>query len=329
MVVGQGGSEVEDFTRMTEGEVRRWLWLRAVEWTGFPAFVSQPLVPIMFIFFPWYWVVAAVLVSGVLWALGRYSFVNVTIATIAGTFVIFAKWPCTLGAAIYLFLHHQPVAAVIAALWPLLSGFVSIPGKIGIIELAFAERIGTVPPASRQPILSDAVDLTAGDEGMKGQHNTMEGDARVQSSPGGAYHPSMAVAQDQGGRLESLRKAAEQGDAQAQYNIGVCYDDGMGVAQDDAEAVKWYRKAAEQGDVDALSVLGVCYELGSGVRQSRAAAADCYYKAGLGYVAKGDEENALLCYDRLVALNPPENRYGPAAFLAARLRTQIDGESRR
>lgn len=133
------------FANWTEAQVKRWLWLRAVEWAAFPAYVSQPLVPIMFIFFPWYWVIATVVVLGILWSLIRYSYVNVTIANIACILVVWAKWPCAIGSTIYLFLHHQPIPGLVALLWPLLGGFIGVPGKVGVIELAFAKRIGFVP----------------------------------------------------------------------------------------------------------------------------------------------------------------------------------------
>jgi hypothetical protein len=142
--VGNRGKKMK-FTNWTEAEIKRWLWLRAVEWAAFPAYVSQPLVPIMFIFFPWYWVIATVVTIGIIWSLIRYSYVNVTIATVACLVVVWAKWPSAIGSSIYLFLHHQPVPAIIALAWPLLGGFVGVPGKIGVIELAFAKRIGFVP----------------------------------------------------------------------------------------------------------------------------------------------------------------------------------------
>jgi len=98
----------------------------------------------MFIFFPWYWVVAVVLMLDVLWSLFRYRYVNVSIATFACFFVGWAKWPCAIGSAIYLSLHHQPVPAFIALAWPLLAELICIPGKVGVIELAFAKKIGFV-----------------------------------------------------------------------------------------------------------------------------------------------------------------------------------------
>jgi hypothetical protein len=133
------------FPNWTDTEIRRWLWLRAVEWNAFPSYSSQPLVPIMFIFFPWYLVIATVLALNILWTAMRYSYVNVAISKNAAYFVYFAKWPLTIGSAIYLFLHHELIPALIALAWPWLAGFVGIPGKIGVIELALAKKIGFVP----------------------------------------------------------------------------------------------------------------------------------------------------------------------------------------
>lgn len=129
----------------SDEEVKRWIWLRAVEWAALPAFVSQPLAPILIIFFPWYWVLVTVVALGFLWCALRYLFVSVTIAKAASLFVSWFKWPAAIGSALYLFSHHAPVPAVIALLWPLFGGFVGIPGKVGVIELAFAKKIGFIP----------------------------------------------------------------------------------------------------------------------------------------------------------------------------------------
>jgi hypothetical protein len=133
------------YTYFTEDEVKRWLFLRAIEWNAFPSFATQPLVPIMFIFFPWYLVITIVLALNILWSAIRYSYINVAISKNAVYFASFAKWPLTIGSAIYLFLNHQPIPALVALAWPWLAGYVCVPGKIGVIELALAKKIGFVP----------------------------------------------------------------------------------------------------------------------------------------------------------------------------------------
>lgn len=126
-------------------EIQRWLLLRAIEWNAFPAFASQPLVPIAFLLFSWYWVIATVVVLNILWSGIRYSYVNITAANVACLFVVWAKWPFSIGSAIYLFIHLQFVPGLIALFWPWLAGHIPPPGKIGVTELAFAKKIGYVP----------------------------------------------------------------------------------------------------------------------------------------------------------------------------------------
>ena len=132
------------FADWTDAEIQRWLWLRAIEWNVFPAFASQPLVPIMFLLFSWYWVIAAVVVVNILWSGIRYSYVNITAARVACRIVTLAKWPFAIGSAIYLFINSEIVPGLIALLWPLLAGLIPPSGKIGVVELAFAKKLGYV-----------------------------------------------------------------------------------------------------------------------------------------------------------------------------------------
>ena len=131
-----------DFEDYTEEEIQRWLWLRAVEWCGFPAYLSQIFAPILFIFFPWWQVVLAILFVGLCWCSVRYWFVTATISNLACLAVVWLKWPVALGSSIYLFADHQPLAGVIAIIWPLVAALTTPPGKVGIIELKLARNIG-------------------------------------------------------------------------------------------------------------------------------------------------------------------------------------------
>lgn len=130
----------------TDEEIRRWLWLRAIEWGAFPAYVSQPIVPILFVFYPWYFVVLGVAALGFIWCLVRYSFVSARLAGAVVIPVVWLKWPAAIGSSIYLFIHHQPAAGVVALVWPLVAAFTCLPAKVGVIELTFAKKIGFVSP---------------------------------------------------------------------------------------------------------------------------------------------------------------------------------------
>jgi hypothetical protein len=130
----------------TESEIQRLLWLRAVEWANWPSFLTQPLVPILFIFLWWPYVLAGVLVLDVLWASIRYSYVNMQLANVGALFVVWLKWPATISAAIYLCIQGRYITGIFALIWPWLAGLVCLPAKIGQIELAFAKKIGYVDP---------------------------------------------------------------------------------------------------------------------------------------------------------------------------------------
>jgi hypothetical protein len=132
-------------TRYDGVEIQRWLLLRAIEWCSFPAFASQPLVPIAFLLFSWYWVIATVVVLNISWSGIKYSYVNITAARVASLFVGLAIWPSVIGSAIYLFIHRRFVPGLIALFWPFLAGHLPPYGKIGVIELAFAKKLGYVP----------------------------------------------------------------------------------------------------------------------------------------------------------------------------------------
>jgi hypothetical protein len=79
-------------------------------------------------------------VSSVLW------FVSATISDKASLLVVWFKWPVSIGSGIHLFAHKQIVAGVVALAWPLFAGVLTPPGKVGVIELRLAKRIGYIPP---------------------------------------------------------------------------------------------------------------------------------------------------------------------------------------
>ena len=108
-------------------------------------YLSTP-APIMFVFFPWYWVITAIGVFGFLWSFIGHFCVNVTVIAIVYSMVIWARWLSAIGSAIYLmFVDYQPVPAMIALVWPFLSSLVRVPGNARMAELTLANKIGFVP----------------------------------------------------------------------------------------------------------------------------------------------------------------------------------------
>ena len=140
----------------TEEGMRRWLFLRATEWANWPTFVSQPVVPIMFIFYRWIFVVGALFFLDLMWAVLRYRYVNVPAATYAVYFVSFCKWPAAIGSGAYLLYHHSYFAGTLALAWPIVCGVVMVPYKVGRLELMFAEKTGY---AAREQVEADFGDF--------------------------------------------------------------------------------------------------------------------------------------------------------------------------
>ncbi len=127
----------------TEEEIRRWLWLRAIEWTAWPTFISQPIVPVLFIFFTWWHVLITLLLVNVVWTFIRYRYVNFYLAQM-GTFFVLLKWPASILSCIYLLIERRYGLAILTLLWPLVAGIIGIPGKVGKVELLLAKKIGYV-----------------------------------------------------------------------------------------------------------------------------------------------------------------------------------------
>jgi hypothetical protein len=144
-----------DLSQYSEPELQRWLHLRAIEWCAWPVFLSQPVLPLLIIIFPPVAVLVSIVAAEVLWRFVRYSYVSPRLASAGATFVIFLKWPCAIGAAIYLLVQHRYPVAAFAILWPLIASIASLPAtfvaalfrrhtQVGVVELELAKRIGYV-----------------------------------------------------------------------------------------------------------------------------------------------------------------------------------------
>jgi hypothetical protein len=148
---------VSDFPRYSEAELQRWLHVRAIEWCAWPVFLSQPLVPIVIIFYSPAAVLVAVVIADILWRFVRYPLASPRLASLGANFVILLKWPCTIAATIYLCIHQRYGLAFLAVVWPFVGSLASLPGtlfwsfasrptQVGAIELQLAKRIGYVHP---------------------------------------------------------------------------------------------------------------------------------------------------------------------------------------
>src|SRR5438874_12445690 len=88
-----------DFAHYSEPELQRWLHLRAIEWCAWPVFLSQPIVPLLLIWFPPVSVLVAVLAQDFFCRSFVYTFSGRRFASVAGPFVFFLRCRCALAAA--------------------------------------------------------------------------------------------------------------------------------------------------------------------------------------------------------------------------------------
>jgi hypothetical protein len=118
--------------------------LRAIEWGIWPAFLSEPIVPLLLPFFEWWGIIGVVAVLTVLWSFIRYKYINLTMARF-GVYFVLLKWIACPLAAIYLAVQHNYILAILAIVWPMLAAYLGIfvgGAQIGKIQKMFMAELG-------------------------------------------------------------------------------------------------------------------------------------------------------------------------------------------
>ncbi len=120
-------------------------------------FLSQPLLPILYVFYPVYDTLVGVVLISILWLLVRYRFANLQLAVL-GALWVRLKW-ITIPIGVYLlFGQHRYVAAAVALLTPWLAGFLNYPvevaarimhspTEVGTLQRIFLESVGLYDPS--------------------------------------------------------------------------------------------------------------------------------------------------------------------------------------
>ena len=101
----------------SDEENLRWAWLRAVEWMGWPTFLSQVFAPVLLIFYPWHWVLGGLIVTHFAWRNFVASRWVSMIADQGPMFVMLRFIAAPVSAFVIWQQHHRWIAAV-ALLWP-------------------------------------------------------------------------------------------------------------------------------------------------------------------------------------------------------------------
>ena len=128
----------------TDEENLRRCWLRAVEWMAWSAFVSQPVLPILYLFWPWYSVLASVIAVGLLWRIVRFPLASQKLAT-WGCLFVRLKWIVIPVMAAFYGYSSQWLLLALTLLGPLMAGilgFTSAGGDIRPLQMLFMRQLG-------------------------------------------------------------------------------------------------------------------------------------------------------------------------------------------
>jgi hypothetical protein len=130
-------------------EITRFCWLRAVEWIAWPAFLSQPLLPILYVYHPVYWVLLGAILAGFLWLPLRHRFASLQLATM-GCLWVRVKW-LTIPVALFVLFQqrrYMTVALTLATPWlasilnapaQLVAAIAQSPSQVGIVQRKFLD----------------------------------------------------------------------------------------------------------------------------------------------------------------------------------------------
>ena len=128
----------------TDEENHRWCLLRSIEWKALPAFASQPVVPFLIQLYPWYYVIAAIIIADLIWSALFQSFVSVRVAFCMASLMFFVKWPILLCAAVVFLAREEYSKAAFAMSWPIIAGIIGPIsfGSRGLIQTRFMTKLG-------------------------------------------------------------------------------------------------------------------------------------------------------------------------------------------
>jgi hypothetical protein len=110
----------------SDDENLRWAWLRAVEWRHWPLFVSQPAVPVILYFYPWQWVIGAVVLATFTWWFMVAPRLTPATSIDISVYFVWLRFPISPLMAWWIWEKGDHWTAALALFWPFLgNGIVS------------------------------------------------------------------------------------------------------------------------------------------------------------------------------------------------------------
>ena len=123
---------------------QRWVYLRAIEWTSYPVFISITAFPVAIMFFAWWKVLIVILFSMILWTFIRYKYVSIILSDL-GAYFFFLRW-IIIPISVIFFIFHQNyfLSALSVIYYPfssLMAGFFNIRIKTGVIQKMLMDKL--------------------------------------------------------------------------------------------------------------------------------------------------------------------------------------------
>jgi len=121
-----------------EEEKQRYVQLRAMEWSSWPAFISMGIGVLLLPFFGILKSALIIMALNFIWSIFSIRFISVKLANI-GIYVKKLMWVTCPATAVYFFINHQIVIGVVALFWGVVCMFLQIakvPRKAELGQIA-------------------------------------------------------------------------------------------------------------------------------------------------------------------------------------------------
>jgi hypothetical protein len=135
---------------------KTYCWARAVEWQMWIAFIAQPLLPPLYIMFPWRRVLLILLGLNFIWNLLLCTAFPMLDWAIIGLQWTRVKWVTIVSCSVVFMIHRQWLLLTLSIFTPLIApliGNVIIRRPTGLIQEFFMLRLGHVAFEPRPQIL--------------------------------------------------------------------------------------------------------------------------------------------------------------------------------
>lgn len=140
-------SLLEDLKAFPEDYQLKYCWARAVEWKMLPAFVAQPVLPILLLLYPWKNVLIGLIAANVIWNLVFCTaIVSLPVAALAMLWSRL-KWLTILIVGGYFIWRHRWFLAGLTIFTPIVTallGALALRSPTGLIQEFFMLQLGHI-----------------------------------------------------------------------------------------------------------------------------------------------------------------------------------------